>query len=153
MYRIGFAPGTGISNHNAFSGVRAIRGGGFNTTSTLTAVTWNSAEFNANANVLGDLYWYQSVPDRLTVRATGYYKVRCFVQSGTAGSTNSYTITLRKNGTTAIDSITMDANDTLDLDIILYLQEDDYLELMVSNSDNTGSILDTTYLELVREGV
>lgn len=153
MYRIGFAPGTGISNHNAFSGVRAIRDGAFNTTSTPTAVTWNSTEFNANANVLGDLYWYQSVPGRVTVRATGYYKVRCFVQSGTAGSTDSYTVTLRKNGTTAVDSITMDANDTLDLDIILYLQEDDYLELMVSNSDNTGSVLDNTYLELVREGV
>jgi len=39
MYRLGFAPGTGISNHNAFSGVRAIVTQNVNTTSTPTAIT------------------------------------------------------------------------------------------------------------------
>jgi hypothetical protein len=153
MYRIGFAPGTGISNHNAFSGVRATVSSDINTTSTPTAVAFGTTDFNANANVNGDLYWFNSVADRLTVRTNGYYKIRSFVQSGTDGSNDSYTITVRKNGTTTIDTVNISANDFVDLDQVLYLNEDDYVELMVSNSDNTGSVLDTTYLELVREGV
>lgn len=153
MYRLGYAPGTGISNHNAFSGVRVIPSGAVNTTSSATAVTWSSADFNVNANVLGDLYWYNSVPNRVTVRNDGYYKFRCFVQAGTGGAANSYTINVRKNGTTSLVSTTLSANDFVELDEIFILLEDDYIELMISNSDNTGSILSTTYLELVREGV
>ena len=47
----------------------------------------------------------------------------------------------------------MSANDFIELDELFYLLADDYLELMVSNSDNTGAILSTSYVELVREGV
>lgn len=153
FYRLGFAPGTGISNHNAFSGVRANISADVNTTSTPTAIGFGTTEFNANANVLGDLYWFNSVPTRITVRTDGFYKVRSLVTSGPDGSSNSYTITLRKNGVTTIDTINISANDFVDLDLLLQLSEDDYIELLVSNSDNTGTILDSTYLELIREGV
>lgn len=153
FYRLGFAPGTGISNHNAFSGVRVNVSADINTTSTPTAITWGSTAFNANANVNGDLFWFSSDADRVTVRTSGFYKIRSFVQSGADGSSNSYTITLRKNGATAVDTISMSANDFVDLDVILELAEDDFLELLISNSDNTGTILSNTYLELVREGV
>ncbi len=156
VYRVGFAPGTGISNHVAFSGVRTILNASANTTSVATATTWNNIDFNANANVLGDLYWYNTEPERLTVRADGYYKVRAFIETSSAGSNDSYTIALRRTRgvtTTDLTSITMSANDFIELDEIFELQEDDYVELMISNSDNTGAILSTSYLELVREGV
>ena len=78
---IGFAPGTGISNHVAFSGVRGIFNSPAIVTNTPTAVTYNDVVFNANANVLGDLYWYNTEPERLTVRADGYFKVRAFIQT------------------------------------------------------------------------
>lgn len=156
VYRVGFAPGTGISNHVAFSGVRAILNASANTTSTPTATTWNNIDFNANANVLGDLYWYNTEPERLAVRADGFYKARAFIATSSAGSNDSYTITLRRTRgvtTTSLTSITMSANDFIELDEIFQFQEDDYVELMISNSDNTGAILSTSYLELVREGV
>lgn len=157
MYRLGFAPGTGISNHSAFSGVKVINTQAVSTTSTPTAVTWGDVEFNANSNVLGDLYWYNNEATRLTPRTSGYYKVRSFIETGSAGSSNSYTITLQttdpSNVDTVIDTITMSPNDQLELDQTLYIQSDHFMRLFVSNSDNTGTILPSIYLELVREGV
>lgn len=156
VYRLGFAPGTGISNHNAFSGVRAILNANANATSIATAVSWNTVDFNANANVLGDLYWYNTQADRLTVRADGFYKARAFVATSSAGSNDSYTITLRRTRgitTTTLTTTTMSANDFIELDEIYELQEDDFIELMLTNGDNTGALLSTSYLELVREGV
>ena len=79
MYRLRFAPGTGISNHNAFSGARAIVTQNINTTSTPTAISWGNTDFNANSNVLGDLYWYSSESSRLTPRSSGYYKIRSLI--------------------------------------------------------------------------
>ena len=52
-----------------------------------------------------------------------------------------------------LTSITMSANDFIELDEIYQFNTDDYIELVISNSDNTGSILATSYLEIVREGV
>jgi len=156
VYRVGFAPGTGISNHVAFSGVRSTLNASANTTSVVTAVNWNNIDFNTNANVLGDLYWFNTEPSRLSIRANGFYKARAFVETSSAGSQNSYTIALRRTrgvDTLTLTTITMSANDFIELDEIFELQEDDYLELMISNSDNTGAILSTSYLELVREGV
>lgn len=156
LYRLGFTPGTGVSNHVAFSGVRAILNASSNTTSSPLATTWNNVDFNTNANVLGDLYWYNTEPERLTIRASGYYKVRSFVSTSSAGSEDSYTISLRRTRgvtPTNLTTINMSANDFIELDEIFYFLEDDFIELMISNSDNTGAILNTSYLELVREGV
>tara|TARA_B100001250_G_C19769948_1_gene776633 strand:- start:273 stop:1247 length:975 start_codon:yes stop_codon:yes gene_type:complete len=156
VYRIGFAPGTGVSNHVAFSGARAILNSSSNTSNVATAVTWNDITFNANANVLGDLYWYNTTPNRLSIRAAGYYKIRSFVESSSAGSGDSYTILLRRTRSATpvtLTSITMSANDFIELDEIYQFNTDDYIELVISNSDNTGSILATSYLEIVREGV
>lgn len=157
VYRLGFAPGTGISNHNAFSGGKAIITQNIATTSTPTEVNWGTTEFNTNANVLGDLYWYSSESSRLTARANGYYRISCFVQTGTAGSNESYTIAVRKTDAltvqTTISTINLSPNDFIGLDEIIYLQEDEFIELVISNGDNTGEILQSSYLELVREGV
>lgn len=153
LYRLGFSPGTGISNHNAFSGVRVVRTNNFATSSTPTAVQWQTADFNANANVLGDVFFATAVPDRITSLTSAYYKIKSFVQTSGDGSTDSYTITIRKNGSITLYNVTLSANDISQLDELIYLNEDDFLEMLVSNSDNTGSVLNTVYLELVREGV
>lgn len=156
LYRIGFAPGTGINNHVAFSGARGTLNAVSNTTSTPTAVTWNDTEFNANANVLGDFYWYNTTPTRFSVKANGFYKCRAYVETSSAGSKNSYTVTLQRTRsavTTTLTSITMSANDFIELDEVYKFLEDDYIEVMISNIDNTGAILATSYFEIVREGV
>jgi len=157
MYRIGFSPGTGISNHNAFSGVKAIITQVFNTTSIPQPITWGTTSFNANANVLGDLYWYSAVQERVTTRANGYFKLRSFIKAGIAGSNDSYTVTIKKNRNlgSEVDLYTtnLGPNDFVQLNETIYLLEDDFLELVVSNSDNTGNVTTDTYLELVREGL
>lgn len=155
VYRIGYAPGTGISNHSAFSGARVILNAALNTTSVESSVGWSDVDFNANANVLGDLYWYNSVDDRLTVRTSGYYKIRSFVQTGEDGSGGSYRVRIRKNGAagTYIDTVDLSPNDFADFDQVVYLAEDDFIELRVTNTDNVGNIKENSYLELVREGV
>ena len=47
----------------------------------------------------------------------------------------------------------MGPNDQLDFDEVLELASDDFIQLIISNSDNTGAANQETYLELVREGV
>lgn len=153
IYRIGFAPGTGISNHSAFSGVRGVLNGVVNASSTPTNVSWGTTTFNANANVTGDLYWYSGAPDRLTVRTDGFYRCRCFVKTTSAGGQNTYTLEIKKNGTTTVDTVAIGPNDQLDFDEVLSLSSDDFIQLILSNSDNTGGVTTDTYLELVREGV
>jgi len=153
VYRIGFAPGTGISNHNAFSGARAVLNAAVNTTNSATPISWFTTDFNANANVIGDLFWYSGAPDRLTVRTSGFYRCRSFVRTNSFGGSETYTIEIKKNNVTTIDTITMGPNDQLDFDEVLELASDDFIQLIISNSDNTGAVTDETYLELVREGV
>jgi len=157
MYRIGFSPGTGISNHNAFSGVRATLTDNFACTSTETAISFSGTEFNINANVVGGLYWASSVPDQISPATDGYFRLRSFVQTNSSGSNNSYTIKVDKtnilNVTTVITSTTLGPNDFADLDEVVFLETGDQIKLKVSNSGNIGQILNTSYLELIREGV
>lgn len=151
--RLGLALGTGISSQNAFSGVRTELTSEYSTTSTPTAVSWDRTAYDQNADVLGTEYWNELTPNRITVQVTGYYHARCFVQTGAVGAEESFTVSLMKNGSTVIDSINMSANDFILLNDTYYLTATDYLQLIVSNINNTGSVTTETYLELYRLGV
>jgi hypothetical protein len=151
--RLGLTLGTGISSQNAFSGVRTELTSEYSTTSTPTPIAWDSTVYDQNADVLGSEYWNALAPDRITVQVTGYYHARCFVQTGSVGSEGSFTVVLKKNGTTIIDDINMSANDFILLNDTYLLAANDYLEVIVSNINNTGSVTTETYLELYRLGV
>lgn len=150
---IGYTVGTGISSYDAFSGARTNITTNFSTTSTATAVTWTGTDYDQNANVLGSTYWNSLSPTRLTIKVTGYYRIKCFVETSNNGTTNSYTINLKKNNTASIDSINMSANDFILLNQLIQLSANDYIELFVSNSQNVGSLSTETYIELSRVGV
>lgn len=150
---LGLSVGSGISSQEAFSGVRAILTTPFSATNTATAITWSDTDYDQNANVLGNEYWSNSQTTRITVGVTGFFRIRTFLETNSVGALDSYTITLRKNGTTTLETINMSANDFVLLNDILQLTANDYLEVMVSNSGNTGALTTESYIELNRLGV
>lgn len=150
---LGLSVGSGITSQEAFSGVRAVLTTPFSTTSTSTAVIWSETEYDQNANVLGDEYWSELSNTRITVGVSGFFRIRVFVQTNNAGAIDSYTITLRKNGTTTTETINMGANDFVLLNDIYQLSSGDYLEVLASNSGNVGALTTETYIELNRLGV
>lgn len=148
--QMGLGVGSGVSSYSAFSGVRTTITTNFNTTSTPTALAWDGTDFNVNANAQALTYWTLSDPAKITVKVNGYYQLNLFIESDSSPGT--YTITLRKNGTTTIASSTMGANDQAQFNQIYYLTANDYVEVLVSNSDSTGSIVNESHFEVIRLG-
>lgn len=152
--RLGLSSGTGINEADVFSGVRTKVNSDITLSSTATAVSWTSTDFNENADALGNVYWNISEPTRITIKVTGYYQIKSFITTSSLGASNSYTITLRKNNATNIvSSVLLGPNDNANIDEIFSLNANDYVELFVSNSGSVGSILSSVYVELIRLGV
>jgi hypothetical protein len=150
MTRVGLSQGTNISSADAFSGARLLLVSNYNTTNSATAVTWSSAAFNQNANPAGDFYWNVSDPTKLTVGITGYYRIKGEVF---AGSTESLTVNVRKNGNSSIANTSIPSNGYGELDDIYQFTQNDYVELVVNDSTSTGTLTSNTYFEIVRLGV
>jgi hypothetical protein len=151
--RLGLSIGSGISAFDVFSGVKVNLTTAWSVTSTSTAVGWDATEFDQNADVLGSTYWSSLDDTKLTVKVTGYYRLRCYTKTNASGTENSYTLSVKKNGTTVVETINMSANDFVFFNDILQLTANDYLELYVSNTGNVGQLTTDTYLELSRSGV
>lgn len=150
----GYTFGGNIVPGFEFSGVQAKVNSNVTTTSTSTAVSWDNIIFNINANGAGALYWDNLDSTKFTVAITGYYRLRVLIETGIDGSTDSYVIAVKKNGTETIDTVTLSANDQAELDAIYQISTTDYLELYVENTENVGTILfDNTFFELIRLGV
>ena len=148
--RVGLAQGTSVTSADAFSGVRTLITSTYNTTNTATAVTWTSTEFNQNANPAGEFYWTISDPTKITIGLTGYYRVKSEIF---AGATESININVRKNGNTTIANTAIPTNGYAELDDIYQLNQNDYIQLLVSDTTSTGTLTSNTYFEVVRQGV
>ena len=103
--------------------------------------------------MLGSQYWSNTTPSRVTAKVTGYYRIKGEFTTTSAGSSDSYTFTLKKNAANTIETTTVGPNSTISLDEIYVLETDDYLEMYVENSDNTGSVANSAYIEISRKGV
>lgn len=153
---VGYTFGGAVTPGFEFSGVKVNLFSNVSTTATPTAITWttNDIEYNINANAAGSLYWSAGAPTRFTIATTGYYRIKAFFSTGTAGADNSYTINVRKNGTTVVDSGSIGALGTAELDETYRFIATDYLEVVVSNSGGVGTIQNTdTSFALTRLGV
>lgn len=150
MTRVGLAQGTNIPSASAFSGVRTIVAGAYNTTNTASPISWVSTVFNQNANPAGDFYWSAGVPNRITIGLTGYYRIKAEIF---AGPTEAITVNVRKNGSTSIAAAYIPSNGYGELDDIYQLNQNDYVQLMVNDLTSIGTITANTYLEIVRQGV
>lgn len=153
---VGYSFGGAITPGYEFSGIKLDLFNDVNTTSTATAITWISSDvvYNINANAAGDPYWSNSNPTRLTIGTTGYYRLKGYFLAGANGAADSYTITIRKNGTTTVETATLGALENIDLDETYTFTAADYLEVLVSNSGNVGTIdASQTFFAITRLGV
>lgn len=151
--RAGLTPGTGVGVLAAFSGVRTTISSEFALSGTLTAVDFDGTDFNVNADVLGNTYWTVGTPERITFKTGKYYRIKCFAQVGSGGGTGTFTVTLRKNGTTVLATQTLSTDDFIDLDEVFQFVANDYIELLAKDTEATGAVLTNTYLEATRLGL
>lgn len=152
----GYTFGGAILPGFAFSGVKAVLSSNISTTSTATPITWTTGdiEYNVNADSVGNVYWKGTEATKFTIYVDGYYRIRTFFTTGTDGSAFTYEVTIRTNGNTTLETITLGAQETVELDSTYFLQHDDYLEILVSNSENIGTILaEDSLFEITRLGV
>lgn len=153
IVRLGLTPGTAIGSANAFSGVRARITSAFTMTSTAASIDWDAYDYDTNANEQGETYWSALNPGRLTIKKTGYYNIKTFIYTGTAGAADSYTVTLRKNVSTTVATVNVSANDFVAIDEVMYLTQNDYLQILASNTGAVGTVTTNSYFEITRLGV
>jgi hypothetical protein len=150
----GYTFGSAILPGFEFSGVKAKVTDNVTTTSVETAIAWDDIIFNINANEAGSLYWDELEDTKFTIGTTAYYRLRSFIETGPDGSTDSYVITIKKNGTDIVETVSLSANDNVELDAVYQFTATDYLEVYVENTGNVGTLLfDETYFEIIRLGV
>jgi hypothetical protein len=148
--QVGLSIGSGVSSYQAFSGVKTELTSAFSTSTIPSAVLWSTTEFNINANAESLTYWSSGEPGKITVKVTAYYQLIAYIRTNNAGGT--YTVNLRKNGTTSVATGTLGVNETATIDITQQFDTNDYIELVVSESTNAGAITVDSYLQLIRMG-
>lgn len=151
--QVGLSLGTGISTWSAFSGARASLTAAVSCTSNTTPIDWDATEFDQNADVLGSTYWTVGDPSKLTIKVDGYYRVKTMVATNAAGGADTYTITLQENSISNLETTTLGPSQTAMIDEIYNFSANDYIEIVVSNSESTGQINSDAYLEITRLGV
>lgn len=154
---VGYTFGGSLVPGFEFSGVKATLQSDVTTTTTPTAITWVSSdiEYNINANAAGNLYWSNTNATRFTIATTAYYNLKAFFLTGINGTENSYTITIKKNGTTDLETILLGANASAALNETYEFTATDYLEVYVSNSAGGATLIKSleTFFEIIRLGV
>lgn len=153
IQKVGTVPSAGISMFDAFSGARVITSSPISLASTATGVAWTTADYDVNADVLGDTYWTVSSSTRLTVKQTGYFRIKAFLATGTAGTGDSYNIALTKNGSVNLANTSVAATSILLVNETYQLSKDDYIELIASEAGSVGTLTTDSYLEIIRLGV
>ena len=144
--------GSAQSSTTTFSGLKLDLTSAESLTSTPAAITWDSAEFNTNADINGNVYWTVSDPSKATIYTTGYYRIKAFIRAGSLGSNNSYTVDLRFNNTSSSSS-SLSPNDSLDFDDIYNFTSGSYIQFFGSESGGVGEISTTSFFELVKLGI
>lgn len=153
IQKLGTIPASGVSPFNNFSGARLVSSSAVSLTSTPTGVAWTGADFDLNADVSGATYWTVSSASRLTVKQTGYFRIKALLYTGTAGTGDSYTIALKKNGNVNLANTTVSASSTLLINETFNLTQNDYVEIVASESGAVGTITNDSYIEITRLGV
>jgi hypothetical protein len=129
-----------------FSGVKLVLDMQDSLTTSLSSVSWDSANYDIGG------YYNSSFPTRLTIPKIGFYRVNLLVSVGPLGSGASYTLIVRKNGTTNLTTTTAGANQFVSYDEILQLYEGDYIELYALETEGIGSINVGSFLEAQNVG-
>jgi hypothetical protein len=153
---IGYTFGAPITPGFEFSGLKVELQNDVSVSSTPSPITWTSSDivYNVNANAAGGVYWTVSNPSRFYISTSAYYRIKAFFLTDSNGSTDSFTLLVRKNGSDTIETISLGPNESAELDETYYFMSGDYIEAIISNSENVGNIkaLDTSF-SITRFGV
>lgn len=150
----GVAAGSSVFNNaNAFSGAKIKLTSAENLTATNTAITWDTTEYNLNADSTGNVYWESANSANAKVYTNGYYRIQAYVQTGTSGSANSYTINLRKNASVTLETVKLSPSDIMQYDETLLLNTGDVIQIQAAESGASGTITTNSYLLITRTGV
>lgn len=153
---VGYTFGGSLIPGFEFSGVKAELQNTISVSSTPNAIEWTNPDiiFNTNANAAGNIYWDNIEPSRFTISTSGYYRLRAFILTGINGSSDSYTITIRKNEAVVVETITLGSSESVELDVTYYFTSNDFLQMLHSNTENLGTLeAGQTFFELTRLGV
>ena len=150
--RIGFGVGSAFSAGSEFSGVKLGLTTNESLTSTPNAINWDTTEFNINADINANTYWSDVEASKIYIRSDGYYRAKAQFFTNNQGTSDSYTIDVRKDGNSFV-STSLGPNDRLELDESYNLLSGSYFEIFVSNSSSVGEITTNSYFQLIRMGV
>lgn len=131
--------------YKTYSGVKLKFATDYNLTSTSAAVEFDSEEFDT------DSYFTVTYPTKATITKSGYYRINASVFSSSTGS--SYSISIKKNGSTTLASTTIAPNQFSNFDEIVELVVGDYLEIFASDSASTGALTTDSVFEITRLGL
>jgi hypothetical protein len=152
IQRVGFALGSTFSTSDAFSGVKLLLDNPVSTTSILSPLDWDTSQYNINADINGNVYWNPNSASRVDISTTGYYRIKSFIQTNTDGTSDSYTIDLRLDGST-LESGSLGPVETLELDEVYNFTSGSYLQFFVNNSGSIGEITTDSFFQMTRLGV
>jgi len=128
-----------------FNGVKLTLGNTFALTDTATAITWDTEVFDTGQ------YFNVAQPTRITIPQTGYYSVNVVAFADTSGA--GYNIDLKLNGSSIITTGIFNPNQAAQYYETVPLNAGDYLELFVSDNENTGGITNSSYFEVIQLGL
>ncbi len=118
-----------------FIGAKVKLSSPINLTATEAIIAFQNEEID-----VGDIF---SI-NRFTVKETGYYRINANMYTGNSGAGNSYTITIKKNGSEVIDTELLGSNQSGVYDSILFFGKGDYVELYASESTASGTLTSDT---------
>jgi len=153
IYRVGYSIGSSFLPLDSFSGVKLILSANESMTSTPTAIQWDSADYNINADINGNVYWTAGTAQRVSIYTNGYYRLKSSFAANTVGGANSYNINIKATGSATIESASFGALENIELDETYYFVSGTYLEAYASNTGSVGQLTTNTYLQLIRIGV
>jgi hypothetical protein len=152
IQNIGDQVGSAQSTATKFSGASLNLAGAESLTSSLAPITWDSTDYNVNADINGNVYWSVSEPSKIFIYTTGYYRVKSLMEASSQGSVGSYTVDFRVNGT-SFTSASLSPNDSLDFDDMYNFTSGSYIEFWASESEDVGEITTDSYFQIIRQGV
>lgn len=152
IQNIGDQIGSAQSEATTFSGLKLNLTAAESLTSTPTAISWDNAIFNTNADINGNVYWNISDPTKAYIYTTGYYRIKALFESGINGTDNSYKVNLKFNNTSIVSS-SIGPNDRLDLDDTYNLTSGSYIQVFADESVGIGELTTNSFFELIRSGV
>lgn len=128
-----------------FNGVQVGISSSFYLTSTSTGISWDIENFDTGN------YWSVSQPTRITVGSTGYYNLTCTFFTPNVGA--GYEFVIKKNSTTTVTSTNINANQSAVYDETNFFSAGDYIEILASETTNTGYLSVDTVVQLTLLGL